>query len=271
MTLTSVTLNHMSDEIKFDTDGQIAKITINRPKALNALNWTAQEQFAAAVTAVSENPAIRVLIITGSGYRAFVAGGDLKELSQHPDRAGGERLNRVMTGALTQLTQLPIPVIAAINGDAFGGGCEIITACDLRVAANHVRFSFAQVRNALTSGWGGTSRLVRLIGQSRAMELMLTARMMDVREAYEVGLVHQVVAKSELETAVSTRAQQLIQLPRHALAANKALVQFAAQHTTSETNQREADLFVELWTQPDHIEAMNAFVQKRKPTFNTDA
>ena len=267
---TFVTLNLMSDEILFKISDEIAMISVNRPKALNALNWAAQEQFAKAVTAVSQNPVIRVLIITGTGFRAFVAGGDLKELSQHPDRAGGERLNRVMKGALTQLTQLPIPVIAAINGDAFGGGCEIITACDLRIAANHVRFSFAQVRNALTSGWGGTSRLVRLIGQSRAMELMLTARMMDVREAYEIGFVHQVVAKSELETAVSTLTQQLIQLPHHALAANKKLVQFAAQHTKAETNQHETELFVDLWTQPDHIEAMNAFIQKRKPNFNSE-
>lgn len=257
----------MSAEIQLTTGNQIATLTVNRPHALNALNWAAQEQFAGAVTAVAHTPNIRVLIITGTGDRAFVAGGDLKELSQHPDRAGGEKLNRIMTQALTQLTQLPIPVIAAINGDAFGGGCEMITACDLRVAADHVRFSFAQVRNALTSGWGGSARLVRLIGQSRAMELMLTARMLDVRAAYEIGLVHQVVAKSELETAVHTLAQQFIRLPRHALAANKSLVQFAARHTLSETNQRETELFVDLWTQPDHIEAMNAFVEKRKPTF----
>ncbi len=258
----------MSDEIQLTTRDQIATLTVNRPYALNALNWAAQEQFAEAVTAVSQTPNLRILIITGSGSRAFVAGGDLKELSQHPEQASGERLNRVMTGALTQLTQLPIPVIAAINGDAFGGGCEIITACDLRIAVEHARFSFAQVRNALTSGWGGTARLVRLIGQSRTTELMLTARMMEVHEAYAMGLVHHVVESGELETAVFTLAQQLIQLPRHALAANKALIQFAAQHPINETNRHETELFVNLWTQPDHIEAMNAFVEKRKPTFS---
>ncbi|KAA3659333.1 MAG: enoyl-CoA hydratase/isomerase family protein [Chloroflexi bacterium] len=258
----------MSDEIQLTINNQIATLIVNRPQALNALNWAAQEQFAEAVTAVSQTPTIRVLIITGSGSRAFVAGADLKELSQHPEQAGGERLNRIMTAALTKLTELPIPVIAAINGDAFGGGCEIMTACDLRIAVNYARFSFAQVRNALTSGWGGTARLVRLIGQSRAMELMLTARMMDVLEAFGMGLVHQVVDDGGLKTAVSTLAQQLIQLPHHALAANKALVQFATQHPISETNQRETELFVDLWTQPDHIEAMNAFNEKRKPQFN---
>ena len=258
----------MSDEILLTINDQIATLTVNRPQALNALNWTAQEQFATAVNNIAANEAVRVLIITGAGFRAFVAGADLKQMSSHPEQAGGERLNRIMSGALTQLTQLPIPVIAAINGDAFGGGCEIITACDLRIAANHVRFSLAQVRNALTSGWGGTARLVRQIGQSRAMDLMLTARLMDVREAQAIGFVHQIVTKAALQTAVSTLAQQIVQLPRHALAANKALVQYAAQNNADNTNQLETDLFVSLWTQPDHIEAMNAFVEKRKPTFS---
>ncbi|MCP5097141.1 MAG: enoyl-CoA hydratase/isomerase family protein [Chloroflexi bacterium] len=258
----------MTNEIQLDIQNQIATITINRPKALNALNWAAQDQFATAIKEVAQNADIRVLIITGAGYRAFVAGGDLKELNQHPDKAGGERLNQTMNTALNALTSIPIPVIAAINGDAFGGGCEILTACDICIAANHVRFSFAQVRNALTTGWGGTARIVKLIGQSRAMELLLTARLMDVREAQEIGLVHQVVAKAELETAVHTLATQLINLPRHALAANKLLVQFASQNSSSETNQLETKLFVDLWTQPDHIEAMDAFVNKRKPKFN---
>jgi enoyl-CoA hydratase len=258
----------MTQEILFVVQNQIATLTVNRPESLNALNWAAQTQFTAAVTAVAQNPNIRVLIITGAGYRAFVAGGDLKELNQHPDRAGGERLNQTMTAALHTLTALPIPVIAAINGDAFGGGCELLTACDIRIAANHARFSFAQVRNALTPGWGGTARIVQLIGQSRATELLLTARLIDVREAQEIGLVHQVVAKAELETAVDTLAAQLVMLPRHALAANKALVQFAAPNNPAETNQLEAKLFVDLWTQPDHLEAMNAFIHKRKPQFN---
>ncbi len=258
----------MLTEIEFNIKNQIATLQVNRPQMRNALNWAAQAQFAEAITAVSQNNSIRVLIITGTGDRAFVAGGDLKELNQHPEREGGERLNRVMSDALTRLTQLPIPVIAAINGDAFGGGCEIVMACDIRVATEQARFSFAQVRNGLTTGWGGTARMVRLIGQSRTMELLLTARLIEAEEAKAIGLIHQVVPKGGLETAVSTLANQLIQLPRNAIAANKTLVQHAAQHSQQENHQLETELFTNLWTHPDHLEAMRAFTEKRKPEFN---
>jgi enoyl-CoA hydratase/carnithine racemase len=149
----------MNNETEYTQEDGIATLRLNRPEARNALNWAAQEQFAAAVAAVERDTAVRVLIITGTGDKAFVSGGDLKELSQHPEREAGERLNRVMRDALVQLTHLPIPVIAAVNGDAFGSGCEILTACDLRLAADHARFCFAQVRNALCTGWGGTGRV----------------------------------------------------------------------------------------------------------------
>lgn len=258
----------MSDEILFHVADQIATLTVNRPQALNALNWIAQEQFAETVTAVAADADIRVLIITGAGERAFVAGADLKQMHRHKDRAGGERLNRIMTGALTQLTELPIPVIAAVNGHAYGGGCEMLTACDIRVAADHCRFSFAQIRNALTSGWGGTARLVRQIGHSRAMELMLTARLIDAQEAQAIGLIHRIVPQTALETAVVDLAQKLVALPRHALAANKALIHYAADHDAVAINRRESALFVDLWTDPDHLEALDAFVAKRKPAFN---
>ena len=121
--------NAKEDIIQFHIDQQgIAVLQVNRPQARNALNWSAQQRFSDLVTAVAMDPMIRVLIITGSGNRAFVSGGDLKELIQHPERAAGERLNRVMSAALSDLTKLPIPVIVAINGDALGGGCEIVTA-----------------------------------------------------------------------------------------------------------------------------------------------
>jgi len=248
-----------------------AVLQVNRPEARNALNWAAQEAFAAAVAQAAGDARVRALIITGSGDQAFVAGADLKELSRHPEADAGSRLNRVMSSALAQLTELPLPVIAAINGDAFGGGCEILTACDLRLAAAHVRFSFAQVKNALTSGWGGTARLVNLIGQSRAVELMLTARLFNVEEAQRLGLVHRIVPPGESVLAAALAwADDLRQLSRGALAANKALAHTAVSHPPADTNRLETDLFVQLWTQPDHLEAMQAFVEKRKPEFNRD-
>lgn len=259
----------MSELITYDVRDEIGVLCVNRLGARNALNWAAQERFAEVIAAASQNPALRVLIITGAGHQAFVAGGDLKELSRHGDRAGGERLNRTMGQALSRLTELPIPVIAAVNGDAFGGGCEIVTACDLRLAANHARFQFAHIRNALTTGWGGTGRLVRLIGQSRAMELLLTGRTLTSQEAQAIGLVHEVVQSGdELMKIARQWAERLVQLPRAALAANKALVYAAASQPLPDVYALESRLFVEMWVHPDHHEAMQAFNEKRPPHFN---
>ncbi|NJN55217.1 MAG: enoyl-CoA hydratase/isomerase family protein [Anaerolineae bacterium] len=203
------------------------------------------------------------------GSKQFVAGGDLKELSEHPEAAAGARLNRTMSDALQQLPKLPIPVIAAINGDAFGGGCEILTACDLRISISHARFCLAQVKNALTTGWGGTARLVSLLGQSRALELLLTGRQFTAVEAQQIGLIHRVVEQTaEWQTAVNTWAYELCQLPMTTLAALKQLTYTAVHSTLAQTSQLETDLFVRLWSYPDHLEAMNAFNEKRPPQFN---
>lgn len=257
-------------DLHVETDG-LAVLQVNRPEARNALNWRAQEAFAAAVTAVSHHPDVRALIITGSGDKAFVSGGDLKELADHPEPAAGVRLNRIMGTALAELAELPIPVLAAVNGDAFGGGCEILTACDLRLAAAQARFSFAQVRVGLTSGWGGTGRLVRLIGQSHAMELLLTGRLIDAEEAHRLGLVHRIVPSGEpvLDVA-SAWARELLALPRQALAATKALVHTAGQSSLVETYWEESKLFTTLWASPNHLEALAAFRDKRPAQFNVE-
>ena len=252
-------------------DNGIAVLRVNRPEARNALNWATQEAFATAVSQIAQNDSVRILIITGTGSKAFVAGGDLKELSHHPETAAGERLNRIMSRALAELTDLPIPVIAAVNGDSFGGGCEILTACDLRLCASHALFSFAQVKNALTTGWGGTGRLVQLIGQSQAIELLLTSRLFDAAEAYRLGLIHRIVPEGEdvLPAAIAW-AEELLPLPKRALASTKALAHAAIHLSLPETYAAETKLFVKLWSQPDHLEALNAFVEKRKPEFNKD-
>ena len=176
-----------------------------------------------------------------------------------------------MSAALAQLTDLPCPVIAAVDGDAVGGGCEILTACDLRVASADARFAFRQIHNGLTTGWGGTSRLVALIGQSRAMELLLTGRTFDAAEAQALGLIHRVapMGTGALDAAYAW-AEELRQLPRHALAALKTLVQAATYLPSLNANRLETQLFTRLWPAADHIEAMDAFVQKRAPRFNQD-
>ena len=259
----------MNEELIFSVADNVAVIQVNRPGARNALHWAAQEGFARAVTAVSADPTLRALIITGSGTQSFVAGGDLKELNNHADAQSAQRLYKVMNEALQQLTMLPIPVIGAVNGDAFGGGCEILTACDLRIASENARFSFAQIRNGLTTGWGGTGRLVRLLGQSRAMELLLTGRVFSAAEAQQMGFVHRLTAEPVL-AAAQAWAAELVALPRGALAGLKQLVGAAGERPLAEVNALEQQLFAELWPQPDHVEAMQAFVEKRPPVFNRE-
>lgn len=257
----------MENEIEFKIDARgVATLTVNRPEARNALSWSAQERFAEVITAVSQTPHIRALIITGAGKKAFVSGGDLKELANYPTREDARRLKQTMGQALSQLTTLPIPVIAAINGDAFGGGCEILTACDLRIAASSARFCFAQVRNGLTSGWGATARLVPLLGKSMAMELMLSGRVFSAEEAYRIGFVHR-VAMDDVQQEAHAWAESFVKLPSNALAAIKRLVNTAVSTTATQTNQLEHALFLDLWTHPNHKEAVAAFLEKRPPNF----
>lgn len=262
----------MTRAIEFGVDDSgIALLRVVRPTARNALTWAAQEEFAAVVAGAARQQEIRALIVTGTG-QAFVSGADLKELVNHPEPAAGERLNRVMRGALADLIALPFPVIGAVNGDAIGGGCEILTACDLRLAAASARFAFRQVHNGLTTGWGGTGRLVELIGQSRAMELLLTGRQFDAAEAHALGLVHHVLPPDrDVVEAAYAWAGELIRLPRQALAATKTLVHAATRLSPADTDLLESQLFINLWPSPDHIEAMNAFAEKRPAAFNRES
>lgn len=248
----------------------VGLLRIDRPDARNALDWATQDAFAAAVQAASRDERLRVLILTGAGDKAFVSGGDLKELLDHPEPAAGERLNRTMSAALSDLINLPLPVIAAVNGDAIGGGCEILTACDLRLAVPTARFAFRQVQNGLTTGWGGTGRLVTLLGHGRAMELLLTGRIIDAATAQSLGLIHRIIADDEpVLSAAQAWAAELAALPRRALAATKALVHAAGHLSLDDTNRLEAQLFINLWPSADHLEAMRAFSEKRPPLFNT--
>lgn len=261
----------MTKGIEFSVDHEgIALLRVNRPEARNALTWVAQTAFAEAVGDAGRDSSIRALIVTGAG-ETFVSGGDLKELATHPEAEAGERLNRGMSAALDSLSKLPYPVIAAVNGDAVGGGCEILTACDLRVASAGARFSFRQVQNGLTSGWGGTARLVALIGQSRAMELLLSGRTFDADEAFKHGLIQRIApAGVDAIDAAYAWAGELSRLPRRALAATKELVHAAAHLPPADANRLEARLFISLWPSADHIEAMDAFTAKRPPLFNRE-
>ncbi|MDX1614719.1 MAG: enoyl-CoA hydratase/isomerase family protein [Candidatus Promineifilaceae bacterium] len=255
----------MEQPILYKRDGDVATLTINRPRRRNALNWAAQEQFAAAMERLASESALRLLIITGAGDSAFASGGDLKELADHLDQAGGQRLNATMSDALAAMTRLPFPVMAAVNGDAVGGGCEIITACDLRLASPSARFRFAQVQMGLTTGWGGAARLVRDVGLSRATELLLTGREIDADEAKRIGLIQRLAGPQESALAAAYRwAADLLALPAGAQTALKALLQLAASRDDAGVRAEETRYFTSLWGQPDHLGAMAAFMNRAR-------
>ncbi len=255
----------MGNEIQYSIKDGIGILVINRPDARNALNWTAQTQFANVVREVSANSAIRVLIITGAGDKAFASGGDLKELARSRDSIDGRRLMRTMSEALENLTKLSVPVVAAINGDAIGGGCELLTACDLRIAAEFAQFRFAQVAVGLTTGWGGTWRLVQLIGLSRATQMLLTAQYFTTQEAVEIGFLHDIVPREEdvLEHALQ-QAKQLVLMPKNSLAGMKKLLWASAGQGARDNGLLESELFTELWAGEDRQKAMRAFLDKKK-------
>lgn len=250
----------MSAEILFDVEDGIATLRFNRPQARNALNWAAQEQFALQIERVAQDKTVRVLILTGR-EDVFVSGGDLKELSQGDFETNGQRLSRLMSGALAQMCRLPIPVIAAVNGHAVGGGCEIMLACDLRLASPEARLNFAQVRLGLTTGWGGAARLVKLIGRSRATEILLRARALSAGEALRLGLLHAVADEDQdVAQMAQTWAEELADLPAEALAAMKQLLHATQVAGEQRAAQLERRLFNQLWGRPAHREALDAFL-----------
>ncbi len=259
----------MKDEIRLEINNGKAILTIDRPQAMNALNWAAQRKFAEAVDIMSRTNGLRIAIITASGNRSFVSGGDVKEIANNPDPEAGDRLNRVMGTALERLTTVRFPVMAAINGDAVGGGCEILTACDLRVAAPHSRFRFAQINMALTTGWGGSPRLFHLIGLSRALDLLLTGRFFNAQEALSIGFVNRLSPEGESVLELANKwADELIELPSQALAAMKELAWSSTRLPRAQVLSLEKSHFIDLWLRDDHREALEAFSEKRSPEFN---
>ena len=246
-----------------ETIDDIVILTVNRPEARNALNLEAQRAFAAAVEELHQNPPA-VLILTGVGERAFIAGGDLNELAADPSPEVGRRLHTIMKDALIRLTQLPCPVIGAVNGHVAGGGIELLSACDLRIAVPTANFYFVQVKMGLTSGWGGVPRLVKLLGESHVMNLMLNGATISAAEAERIGFVHRVTPPNQavIQAAIDW-GQELAQLPADSLAALKRLVRFSADHSLEASYQQEREAFLQLFGAPANLKALQAFKGRR--------
>ena len=242
----------------------VALVTIDRPDALNALSFALLAELADALETLDSDGRIRVAVITGAGHRAFAAGADIVELAdQTPERLRAEG----QFGSWDRIAAIGIPLIAAVRGFALGGGCELAMTCDLIVAGDDARFGQPEIRIGVMPGAGGTQRLPRAIGVARAMELVLTGRMIDASEAFAAGLVTSVVPAADVVTTALTLGDTIASMPPLAVRAAKRSVLAAAELPLSAGLRAERDAFFDLFATEDQREGMRAFQDKRPPTW----
>jgi enoyl-CoA hydratase len=246
--------------------GRVALLTINRPEKLNALNIKTRQEGAQALEELQADDSVRVVVITGAGEKSFVAGADIAEFE------GRTALTQrdVMTGRslFTAFDAFTKPVIAMINGFCLGGGCELAMACDLRIASDKARFAQPEINLGIIPGGGGTQRLTHLVGESKAMEMILTGDMIDAQTALQIGLVNRVVAHAELEAETMKLAEKIAEKSPVALRMAKEAVKTAARSTLDEGLRREIDLFALCFSSEDKDEGVRAFLEKRKAEFS---
>jgi len=249
-----------------ETIDGITTITVNRPQAMNAMTQATLQELAVAVRELTASSEVRVVIITGAGTKAFVAGGDIAMLREL-DPCGARDLALLAQGIYTAIEQSPKPFIAAINGYALGGGCELAMSCDIRIASDSARFGQPEINIGTLPGFGGSQRLPRLIGKGRALEMILTGDMIDAQEAWRIGLVNKVVPAEELLSAAQAMAHTFAAKSMVALKFCKEVVHNGMELDLAHACQYEADLFALSFCTADQKEGMSAFLEKRKPVF----
>ena len=251
--------------LKYEVNGHIAKITINRPEALNALNSEVLDELNLLLDEVRANKELRVAILTGEG-RSFVAGADIKEMSTLSAIEGKEFGNKGLS-VFRKLETLPIPVIAQINGFALGGGCEIAMSCDFRIASDKALFGQPEVGLGITPGFAGTQRLQRLVGPGYAKYLIYTANNIKADKAYEIGLVQEVVEADKLEETVQKLAEKIAANAPIAVRASKEAINVGGQVDIDSALKVEENLFGLTFSTEDQKTGMNAFINKEKAEF----
>ena len=250
----------------FENQDGVGIITLNRPKALNALNQATLEELNQIADRLAQDTSVKVIIITGSGEKAFVGGADIPQM-QPMSAMESRNFAKFGQGVFNKIENLPQPVIAAINGYALGGGCELAMACDIRVASDKAKFGQPEVTLGITPGFAGTQRLPRLIGKGRAKELLYTGDIIDANEAYRLGLVNKVVPAEELMPAVTALAQKILSRAPVAVQLCKAAVNEGLDTDLETGTAYEAEVFGLCFATADQKEGMGAFVEKRKAQF----
>lgn len=244
----------------------IGIININRPKALNALNYETMLELKQLVEDIAKDTTVRVVIITGSGDKAFVAGADVKEM-QSMTTVEARNWGRLGQEVFSKIENLPQPVIAAVNGFALGGGCELAMACDIRIASDKAKFGLPEVSLGITPGFSGTQRLPRLVGRAAAKELLFTCDMIDAATAFRLGLVNKVVAPEDLLDTAKALAGKIVTRAPQAVQLCKSAINNGMNMDTQSAYAYEAEVFSLCFSTQDQKEGMSAFSEKRVPKF----
>ena len=252
------------NNLEISTEDKIGLITINRPKALNALNKETIEELSTAFGELETNKDIRVIILTGSGEKAFVAGADIKEFKDFDGKQGQQLAQVGQTILFNKIENLKKPVIAAVNGYALGGGLELAMSCHFRIASDNALLGLPEVTLGLIPGYGGTQRLPKLIGKGRAMQAIMTAEMFKAEKAEQIGLVNEVVALEELLPRAKKIASKIAF--NSPVAISKA-IEVINLSDSDKGFEAEINAFGELFDAEDFKEGTTAFLEKRKPNF----
>ena len=251
--------------LTLDIADRIATITVNRPDKLNALNDATMAELGRVIDEVRADSSVAGIIVTGAG-RAFVAGADIAEL-RAKSSIEMERLARTGQDVFRRFETSPKPVIAAVNGFALGGGCELALACHVRIASEHAKFGQPEVKLGIIPGYGGTQRLTRIVGKGRALQLLLTGEIIDAAEAHRIGLANQVVAAGMLMEAARGTVKAMLANGPLALAKCIEVVNDGADMPLDKALELEAEMFGELAGTQDMREGTSAFLEKRAPNF----
>jgi enoyl-CoA hydratase len=254
------------ENILFEVTEGVATLTFNRPKALNALNGNLLDELAAALDTIEADEQIRVLILTGAGEKAFVAGADISELATF-DTLQGKLFARKGQRIISRLQELAIPVIAAVNGFALGGGSEMALACDFIYASENAMFGLPEITLGIIPGFGGTQRLPRLIGTNRAKEMIFTGKMVPAAEAERIGMVNRVLPQASLMEETRKVALGMVAKGKVSLRAAKQAINNGINVDLLTGCQIEVDAFAICMASEDGKEGTRAFMEKRKPVF----